>query len=195
MNRNILFPLLLIGLVSCSNQEAEQQVQADQKQAELQKQFEDRKAEYAEEDKPHFDFPAVDYTSPVAKVDLNNDKEIIAAVGKPVVETESGANQNGEPMTSYYFSDDLSNGLEMSLSREYVDVAWKFRAEDKAKANAAFNDGQNITRALLGGQAGGSLYENIAKGGKVESLILEDGTEIKNARCGQSMCRYQVVRS
>jgi hypothetical protein len=171
------------------------QEDADKKVAEIRKQFEDRKAEYAEEDKPHFEYPAVDDTSPVVKVDLKDDKKIIAAVGKPVVEKESGANQNGEPMTTYYFSESLSNGLEMSLSREYVDVAWKFNAEDKAKADAAFNDGQNITRALLGGKDGAALYENIAKGGKVESLILEDGTEIKNARCGQSVCRYMVVRS
>ncbi|MBF9260992.1 hypothetical protein I0P11_07545 [Acinetobacter baumannii] len=168
--------------------------EADQKALELQKQLVERKAELAKEDQPHIKTPTVDYTKSVAKVNLKDDAKIIAAVGKPVVEKESGANQNGEPMTTYYFSDDLRNGLEISLSREYVDVAWNFNAKDKAKSDAAFSDGQKITRALLGGKDGGALYENIAKGGKVESLILEDGTEIKNARCGQLVCRYMVVR-
>ena len=148
----------------------------------------------ADEDKPHFKVPAVDYSSPVAKVDLKNDQEIIAAVGLPVVEKEKGANQNGEPMTTYYFSEDLSNGLEMSLSREFVDVAWQYDSKNAAKSNAAFEAGQQITRALLGGQDGAALYENISTGGKVDELNLEDGTKIKNARCGQFMCRYQVVR-
>lgn len=148
----------------------------------------------ADEDRPHFEVPEVDYTSPVAKVDLNNDKEIIASVGLPVVEKESGANQNGEPMTTYYFSDDLRNGLEMSLSREFVDVAWKYDQDKPEKASAVFEDGQRITRALLGGEAGAALYEKISKGGNAESFVMKDGTEVKNARCGQSMCRYQVVR-
>ena len=39
-----------------------------------------------------------------------------------------------------------------------------------------------------------ALYENISKGGKVDFLSLDDGTEIKNARCGANMCRYQVSR-
>lgn len=194
MNRNLFFTLLLLGLVGCSNQEAKQQVQADQQQAALRTQFDERKAQNAEVDQPHFDFPAVDYTLPVTKVDLNNDKQIIAAVGKPVVEKESGANQNGEPMTTYYFSDDLRNGLEISLSREFVDVAWKFNAKDKAKSDAAFNDGQRITRALLGGEIGVALYTSIIKGSDIDAISFKDGTEVNHARCGEYMCRYQVVR-
>lgn len=148
----------------------------------------------ANEDKPQVETPPVDYTSPVAKVDLKNDQEIIAAVGLPVVEEEKGSNQNGEPMTTYYFSQDLSNGLELSLSREYVDVAWKYNDKDQVKTNAVFESGQQITRALLGGKEGAALYESISTGGKVDFLSLDDGMEIKNARCGASMCRYQVSR-
>lgn len=148
----------------------------------------------ANEDKPQVEVPAVDYTSPVAKVDIHNDQEIVAAVGLPVVEKENGADQNGEPMTTYYFSQDLSNGLEMGLSREFVDVAWKYDSKDATKSNAAFEAGQQITRALLGGKDGAALYEKISKGGNAESYSLKDGTEIHNARCGQFMCRYQVVR-
>ncbi|RSC23031.1 hypothetical protein [Acinetobacter sp. FDAARGOS_515] len=148
----------------------------------------------AEEDKPHFNWPKVDYTKAVAKVDLHNDKAIIKAVGKPVADQEKGTNQNGEPMMSYWFNKDLSNYLQLDLSREFIDVAWNFDAKDQAKATVAFIDGQRITRALLGGQDGSALYENIVKGGKIDELNLEDGTVIKNARCGQSMCRYQVVR-
>ncbi|WP_336142796.1 hypothetical protein [Acinetobacter sp. 102] len=149
----------------------------------------------ADEDRPHFNWPKVDYTKAVAKVDLRNDKAILKAVGKTVADQEEATNQNGEPMQSYYFSKDLANYLQVDLSREYVDVAWAFDAKDSAKATAAFEDGQRITRALLGGQAGNALYENIAKGGKVDELHLENGTVIKNARCGQSMCRYQVERN
>ncbi|PWB14216.1 hypothetical protein DCO44_09900 [Acinetobacter sp. AM] len=170
------------------------QKEADQKALELQKQLVERKAELAKEDQPHIKTPTVDYTKAVAKVNLNDDAKIIAAVGKPVVEKESGANQNGEPMTTYYFSDDLRNGLEISLSREFVDVAWKFNAKDKAKSDAAFNDGQRITRALLGGEIGVALYTSIIKGSDIDAMSFEDGTEVNHARCGEYMCRYQVVR-
>jgi len=174
--------------------EQEKTAKADKERLEFQEQNKKQLAALANEDKPQFEAPTVDYTSPVAKVDLKNDEEIIASVGLPVVEKESGANQNGEPMTTYYFSEDLLNGLELSLSREFVDVAWKYDASNTQKAYAVFDDGQRISRALLGGQDGAALYEKISEGSKIESVILNDGTEIQNARCGESMCRYQVVR-
>lgn len=192
----IIYPIILtiLALAACSdnNPQATDTAKAefDKKQAEIEKNI----AEQAEKDRPQFDVPAVDYTSPVAMVDLQNDKEIIAAVGLPVIEKEDGSNQNGEPMTTYYFSDDLRNGLELSLSREFVDVAWKYDQDKPEKATAVFEDGQRISRALLGGQDGAALYEKISKGGNAESFLLKDGTEIKNARCGSSVCRYQIVR-
>ena len=183
-----------MALTACANesQEATDTAQAefDKKQTEIEKNI----AEQIEQDRPQFEVPAVDYTSPVAKVNLNNDEEIVASVRLPVVEKESAANQNGEPMTTYYFSDDLRNGLELSLSREFVDVAWKYDASNIPKASAVFEDGQRISRALLGGKDGAALYEKIAKGSKFESISLDDGTVIQNARCGASVCRYQVVR-
>lgn len=192
----IIYPIFLsiLALTACSDNTPPKvdttQADFDKKQAEIEKSI----AEQAEQDRPHFDVPAVDYTTPVAKVNLHNDKEIIAAVGSPVVEKEDGANQNGEPMTTYYFSDDLRNGLELSLSREFVDVAWKYDQDKPEKAAAVFEDGQRISRALLGGQDGAALYEKISKGGNAESFVLKNGTEIKNARCGSSVCRYQIVR-
>lgn len=173
---------------------AEKTAEADKARLEFQDQNKKQLEALRNEDRPQFEVPGVDYTSPVAKVDLSNDQEIIAAVGLPEVEKEKGANQNGEPMTTYYFSDDLQNGLEISLSREFVDVAWKYDAQNPNKANAAFEVGQQITRALLGGKDGADLYDKISKGNKIDSLILKDGTEIKNARCGAMVCRYQVVR-
>lgn len=194
MKRIYPFLLTILALTACSNesQQATDTTQAefDQKQTEIEKNI----AEQVEQDRPQFEVPPVDYTSPVAKVDLNNDKEIIASVGLPVVEKEKGSNQNGEPMITYYFSDDLRNGLELSLSREFVDVSWQYDSKDLAKSNAVFEAGQNITRALLGGKNGADLYEKIAKGSKFESISLDDGTVIQNARCGASVCRYEVVR-
>ena len=111
-----IYPLIffLLTLTACSNETQQatdtSQAEFDKKQTEIEKNI----AEQAEQDRPQFEFPAVDYTSPVAKVDLKNDKEIVASVGLPLVEKESGANQNGEPMTTYYFSNDLRNGLELS---------------------------------------------------------------------------------
>lgn len=194
MKRFYLTILTIFALNACSNETQQatdnSKAEFEKKQAEIEKNI----AEQADQDRPQIELPAVDYTSPVAKVDLSNDQEIIAAVGLPVVEKESGANQNGEPMKTYYFSDDLRNGLELSLSREFVDVAWKYDASNTAKIAAVFDDGQRISRALLGGQDGAALYEKISKGGNAKSFVLKDGTEIKNARCGQSVCRYQVVR-
>lgn len=191
-----IFPIFftILVLAGCSN-ELEQasdstQAEFDKKQAEIEKSI----AAQAEQDRPQFDVPAVDYTTPVAKVNLHNDAEIIAAVGSPVVEKEDGANQNGEPMTTYYFSDDLRNSLELSLSREFIDVAWKYDQDNPEKAAAVFEDGQRISRALLGGKDGAALYENISKGGQVEMFSTENGTVIKNAWCGSSMCRYEVER-
>ncbi len=129
-----------------------------------------------------------------ATVDPNNDEEIVASVGLPVVQKESGANQNGEPMTTYYFSEDQRNGLELSLSREFVDVAWKYDAGNAQKAYAVFDDGQRITRALLGGEIGAAIYSSIIKGSDIDGISFEDGTNVNRARCGESMCRYQVVR-
>lgn len=191
--KRILYLLMVGSLVACSDSSQNQNV-TDQAKNEMVEQNQKQVEELKKDDKPQFEVPAVDYTSPVAKVDLKNDQEIIAAVGLPVVEKEKGSNQNGEPMTTYYFSQDLSNGLEMGLSREFVDVAWKYDSKDATKANAAFEAGQQITRALLGGKDGAALYEKISKGGNAESYALKDGTEIHNARCGQFMCRYQVVR-
>ncbi|MDN5626053.1 MAG: hypothetical protein L0G96_23185 [Acinetobacter sp.] len=186
--------LTILALAACSDNSPQAtdtaKAEFDKKQAEIEKSI----AEQAEKDRPQFDVPAVDYTSPVAMVDLQNDKEIIAAVGLPVIEKEDGANQNGEPMTTYYFSDDLRNGLELSLSREFIDVAWKYDQDKPEKAAGVFEDGQRISRALLGGQDGAALYEKISKGGNAESFLLKDGTEIKNARCGSNVCRYQIAR-
>lgn len=191
-----IFPIFftILALAGCSN-DTEQatdttQAEFDKKQAEIEKSI----AAQAEQDRPHFDVPAVDYTAPVAMVNLHNDEEIIASVGSPVVEKETGANQNGEPMTTYYFGDDQRNSLELSLSREFVDVAWKYDQDNPEKAAAVFEDGQRISRALLGGKEGSNLYEAIAKGQKIDTLHLEDGTEIRKARCGSSVCRYQIVR-
>ncbi|MEN8338628.1 hypothetical protein ABFO74_11705 [Acinetobacter baumannii] len=174
--------------------EAEKTAEADAQAKQLKQKFEDRKAELEEEDKPHFDWPKVDYTKAIAKVDIKDDQAIIKAVGTPVVEQEKLTNENGEPATTYYFSKNVSSGLEITLSREFIDVAWQFNSKEPVKASAIFNDGQRITRALLGGKEGAALYENISKGGKVDFLSLDDGTEIHNARCGAYMCRYQVVR-
>ena len=167
---------------------------ADAEAIRLQKQLEDRKAELAEEDKPHVAWPEVDYTVPVAKVDILDDKAIIKAVGKPVIDKESSTDSNGEPMTQYWFSKDISNGLDISLSRENIHVSWQFDSENKEKTIATFNDGQKITRALLGGKEGSDLYEKIAKGLKFDEITLEDGTVVKDARCGQIICRYDVLR-
>ncbi|OCY48717.1 hypothetical protein [Acinetobacter pittii] len=198
MKRIYLTLLCAIGLMGCSDKQAQKDASdtaaADQKAAEIRQQYEERQAELEEEDKPHFDWPRVDYTQAVAKVDIKDDQAIIKAVGKPVAEKENLANENGEPATTYYFSKTIASGLEITLSREFIDVAWQFNGKEPVKASAIFNDGQRITRALLGVKEGAALYENIAKGGKVDFLSLDDGTEIHNARCGAYMCRYQVAR-
>lgn len=148
----------------------------------------------ADEDKPHFDWPRVDYTKTVAKVDLNNDKAILKAVGKPVQDTENSGDENGEPMKSYWFSQQNAYGLQIDLSREAIKVMWQFDAKEPVKATAAFEDGQRLTRALLGGRVGSELYENIAKGLKYDEITTDDGIVIKNARCGAWACRYEVLR-
>lgn len=148
----------------------------------------------AEEDKPHFDWPRVDYTKTVAKVDLKNDKAILKAVGKPVQDTENSGDENGEPMKSYWFSQQNAYGLQIDLSREAIKVMWQFDAKEPVKATAAFEDGQRLTRALLGGRVGSELYENIAKGLKYDEITTDDGIVIKNARCGAWACRYEVLR-
>ncbi|WP_086375869.1 hypothetical protein [Acinetobacter pittii] len=198
MKRIYLTLLCAIGLMGCSDKQVQKDASdtaaADQKAAEIRQQYEDRQSELEEEDKPHFDWPKVDYTQAVAKVDIKDDQAIIKAVGEPVVEQEKHTNESGEPATTYYFSKNVSSGLEITLSREFIDVAWQFNSKEPVKASAIFNDGQRITRALLGGKEGAALYENIAKGGKVDFLSLDDGTEIHNARCGAYACRYQISR-
>lgn len=148
----------------------------------------------AEEDKPHFEWPRVDYTKTVAKVNLDDDKAILKAVGKPVIEKEAIGNENGEPATTYYFSKSIASGLDITLSREFIDVKWQFDSKDPTEATATFEDGQRITRALLGGKVGSELYENMAKGLKYDEFTTDEGIVIKNARCGSYICRYEVLR-
>lgn len=181
-------------VVAPVEQKEKTQADIDKDAAKIRQQFEDRKAELGEEDKPHFDWPRVDYTKTVAKVDLSNDQGILKAVGKPVVEKEKTGNQNGEPATTYYFSKSLASGLDITLSRELIDVKWQFDSTDPAKASAIFEDGQRVTRALLGGKVGSDVYENIAKGLKYDEITTDDGIVIKNARCGAWACRYEVLR-
>lgn len=181
-------------VVAPVEQQEKTQADIDKDAAEIRQQFEDRKAELGEEDKPHFDWPRVDYTKTVAKVDLSNDQGILKAVGKPVVEKEKTGNQNGEPATTYYFSKSLASGLDITLSRELIDVKWQFDSKDPAKASAIFEDGQRITRALLGGKVGSDVYENMAKGLKFSEIVTTDGITLKNVRCGASICRYGIVR-
>ncbi|WP_287001096.1 hypothetical protein [Acinetobacter sp.] len=181
-------------VVAPVEQKEKTQADKDKDAAQIRQQFEDRKAELDEEDKPHFGWPRVDYTKTVAKVDLSHDQAILKAVGKPVVEKEQSGDQNDEPSTIYYFSKDLSNGLDITLSRTSIHVNWQFDAKDSAKATAAFEDGQRITRALLGGKVGSDVYENMAKGLKFSEIVTIDGITLKNVRCGASVCRYEVLR-
>lgn len=109
---------------SSKNEELNSQAKADLEAKNLKDDFEKRKAELDEEDKPHFDWPRVDYTKTVAKVDLSNDQAILSAVGKPVIEKEETGNQIGEPTTTYYFSKSLASGLDITLSRELINVKW-----------------------------------------------------------------------
>lgn len=157
-------------------------------------QLSDRQAELAEEDRPHVAIPEVDYAMPVNKVALDGDAAIIRATGLPVVETEKVTNENGEPAINYYFSKSIATGLQLQLSREFIDVMWQFDSKDTAQSTEVFKQGERITRALLGGKDGIELYEKISKGLKLDEVMLDDGTVIKNARCGQSTCRYRVVR-
>jgi len=148
MKRIYLILLCAMGLMGCSDNQAQKDASdtaaADQKAAEIRQQYEDRQAELEEEDKPHFDWPKVDYTQAVAKVDIKDDQAIIKAVGTPVVEQEKLTNENGEPATTYYFSKNVSSGLEITLSREFIDVAWQFNSKEPVKASAIFNDGNAL---------------------------------------------------
>ena len=141
-----------------------------------------------------FEIPTVDYTSQVNKVNLSNDDEIIAAVGSPVVKKDAGTNQKGEQVMTYYFSNDKRNSLELSLSREFVEVVWRYNQDDPEKAKAVFKKGQYITRALLGREIGAGIYTSMIKGADIDAMSFEDGTEVNHARCLENICRYQVVR-
>jgi hypothetical protein len=89
MKRIYLTLLCAMGVIGCSDNKAQKEVSdtaaADQKAAEIRQQYEDRQAELEEEDKPHFDWPKVDYTHAVAKVDIKDDQAIIKAVGTPLL--------------------------------------------------------------------------------------------------------------
>lgn len=182
------------SLVKQNSKNEIEKVISEQETIDFRKKIESQHQNISDEDRPLFKWPQVNYNESIAKVSLADNRTILKAVGKPIADKEEGTNQNGEPLQSYWFSKNLINYLKLDLSREFIDVAWAFDAKDPTKATAVFEDGQRITRALLGGQAGIALYEYIAKGGKLDELHLDDGTVIRNARCGQSMCRYQIQR-
>ncbi|MHA3081376.1 hypothetical protein [Acinetobacter sp. ANC 5502] len=198
----ILF-YLLVNLVNSvpQNHVASQNVEAVESKKEQQQATEKPKAvpkvaeskEKSEQQEAQtFTPPEVDYTKPVAKVSLDNDKAILKAAGKPVIEKENASDGNGEPQIIYFFSSD-NNGLEIALSRTEINVAWQYDRKDPKEATAIFEDGQQLTRALLGGE-GAELYEAIAKGQEVSQVQLRDGTVVKSARCGDFRCRYKILR-
>ncbi|MFW2151873.1 hypothetical protein [Acinetobacter gyllenbergii] len=187
------------GFIACSSPENENksiksqekiEKDAEQYKKEILKQQQD----LAESDKPLFDWPKVDYAQSVSKVDILLDSEILKAVGKPVVDQEESTKNNGELGKAYWFSKDLSSYLQIDLSQDFIDVVWHFDSENIDKSTATFKDGQKITRALLGSKTGGELYENISEGRKYKELVLDDGVVVQNARCGQFVCRYTILR-
>lgn len=211
MGKLALSALCLLSLCACSNSDnthsnesvhkttiedkAEKtQQDIDQEAKKYREKIEDQHQALENQDRPQFEWPHVDYTQAVAKVDLNDDQAILKAVRKPVIEKEEIANENGERATIYYFSENLVSGLELTLSREFIDVIWKFDAKNSAQATHIFEDGQRITRALFGGKLGGEIYEKITKGLKFDKITLEDGTIVKNLRCSTSACRYKILR-
>ncbi|HAV5431508.1 TPA: hypothetical protein JI046_12935 [Acinetobacter baumannii] len=197
-----LLPVILIctfGFTACSspdneNQSIKSQEKIDKEAEQYKKEILKQQHELAESDKPQFDWPKVKYNQPVSKVDLHIDSEILKAVGKPIVDQEDSTKHKGEPSKTYWFSKDLSNYLQIDLSQEFIEVTWHFDSQNIDKSTATFEEGQKITRALLGNKTGGELYEHISEGLKYKELVLDEGIVVQNARCGQFVCRYRILR-
>ncbi|MCH7317961.1 hypothetical protein MMP64_08410 [Acinetobacter sp. ANC 5659] len=197
-----LLPIILIcsfGFAACSSPDNEKQSiksqeKIDKEAEQYKKEILKQQQELADSDKPNFDWPKVNFSQSVPKVNINNDSEILKAVGKPIVDQEDSTKNNGESSKTYWFSKDLTSYLQIDLSQDFIDVTWHFDSENIDKSTATFKDGQKITRALLGSKTGGELYEHISEGMKYKELVLDDGVVVQNARCGQFVCRYKILR-
>jgi hypothetical protein len=144
-------------------------------------------------DKPGFDWPRVDFTKPVAKVNLHDDQAIIKAVGVPVVDKEQATDPDGEPSTIYFFDESNINVLQLELSRTRIAVMWRYDSADKESSTKIFNQGQQLTRAILGGKDGAYLYEALAKGLRFDEQAFDE-VVISNAKCSKLACLYEVGR-
>lgn len=194
LKKVIGFSLISVLFAGCSQSEKPLESTPPVKETQVENQttvqVEDKKDALVEEQ-----VPQLNMDKPVKRItNLRDDKQIIKAVGVPVVDKEiSPAVEDLPAVTHYWFSKDLTNNLELAFSKSAIEVFWQARSEDKKEALKVSQQALDISRSLLGDENGKELYNTLTSGDKFQTLQLGKYT-ITDAQCGQFICRYQIKR-
>lgn len=186
LKKMISLVLLSVLFIGCSESpKPSENTQSTNQVNQTTEKVEDKKEIKAEE------VSQLNMDKPVKRVtNLHDDKQIVKAVGVPVVDKEkSPAVEDLPAVTSYWFSKEIGNGLELHLAKPYIEVYWNVDKKDKNVAQQALN----ISRSLLGDENGKELYNRLTSGEEFQELELGK-YKITSARCGQFICRYQIQR-
>lgn len=127
------------------------------------------------------------------KFNLKDDIAILETINKPIVYQLNATNIYGQKLTTYYFSTDLKNSIDITLSRYTIYFSLSFDKNNIYSFNQVFKDGEDISKSLLGDD-GQILFKKISKGDKFKEIFLNNGAVIKNARCDNSSCHYSILR-
>lgn len=194
LKKAISLGIISIFFVGCSESqkpsESTQSAQETQPLGQNAEKVEDKK-EIKTEEQP----PQLNMDQPVKRItNLHDDKQIVKAVGVPVVDKEvSPAVEDLPAVTHYWFSKDLTNNLELAFTKSSIEVYWQAKSEDKKEALKVSQQALNISRSLLGDENGKELYNKLTSGDKFQELELGK-YKITDAQCGQFICRYQIKR-
>lgn len=127
------------------------------------------------------------------KFNFKDDAAILDAINKPIVHQLNATNIYGKKLTTYYFSTDLKNSVDITLSHNTILISLNFDKNNINSFNQVFKDGEDISKKLLGND-GQILFNKIFEGDKFKEIFLNNGAAIKNARCDNSSCHYSILR-
>lgn len=106
------------------------------------------------------------------KFNFKDDAAILDAITKPIFYQLNATNIYGEKLTTYYFSTDLKNSVDITLSHNTILISLNFDQDNINSFNQVFKDGEDISKKLLGND-GQILFKKIFKGDKFKEIFFK----------------------
>lgn len=183
--KNLVLCVLLSAIITASLDSKAETSALNQDQA---------SADNKEPIKPAATYQPIDQNDPVARVDISNDKAIVAASGAPVNRKTNSTDTKGEPKKIYIFG---NGGLtsQIELSRSQIVLAWYVANDDADAINKSIKNvkiAQRLARSILGLE-GGLLVDRLMTGYRMREGIIE-GHRITSATCMGPICAFMIDR-